>query len=221
MADDGIDGVSLRAVNLAAGTRNTSAAHYHFGSKLGLIEAIVDSLAADVAVIRDPLMASVRARQSSGDVAPREIVEAGYLPFLALFYHREYGHQSIKFLSRLIVDTAPDMRVVVNRFTEPFAREMFDMLTVALPEIPPQLLKARILFSIINLINGSSDTYSLAYSPFGDMTYENPLELASHFLDYMTAGIAGAPGAPSAQFVELCAGLIESTRRMSAADEAE
>ncbi len=33
----GIDAVSMRQINVAAGQRNSSAAHYHFGSKEGLI----------------------------------------------------------------------------------------------------------------------------------------------------------------------------------------
>jgi AcrR family transcriptional regulator len=41
-AEDGIDAVSLRQVNLAAGQRNSSASHYHFGSKQKLIEAIYE-----------------------------------------------------------------------------------------------------------------------------------------------------------------------------------
>ena len=37
----GIDAVSLNEINKAAGQRNTSALHYHFGNKEGLISAII------------------------------------------------------------------------------------------------------------------------------------------------------------------------------------
>jgi AcrR family transcriptional regulator len=40
-AERGLGAMSLRAVQTAAGQRNKSAAHYHFGSREGLIEAIV------------------------------------------------------------------------------------------------------------------------------------------------------------------------------------
>ena len=36
----GLDSVSLRQINSAAGQRNSSAAHYHFGSKEALVQAI-------------------------------------------------------------------------------------------------------------------------------------------------------------------------------------
>jgi len=40
-AERGIEGVALRQVNQAAKQRNMSAAHYHFGSRDGLVEAIL------------------------------------------------------------------------------------------------------------------------------------------------------------------------------------
>lgn len=41
-AQQGIDAVSLRQITLAAGQRNESALHYHFGSREALIEAIFE-----------------------------------------------------------------------------------------------------------------------------------------------------------------------------------
>lgn len=40
-AQKGIDSVSLNEINKAAGQKNTSAMHYHFGSKQRLIDAII------------------------------------------------------------------------------------------------------------------------------------------------------------------------------------
>ncbi|MAF83215.1 MAG: TetR family transcriptional regulator, partial [Chromatiales bacterium] len=42
IAENGIDAVSLRQINTAAGQRNSSAAHYHFGSKEALVRAIFE-----------------------------------------------------------------------------------------------------------------------------------------------------------------------------------
>lgn len=41
-AHHGIHGVTVRQLNAAAGVRNTSALHYHFGSRDGLVRAIVE-----------------------------------------------------------------------------------------------------------------------------------------------------------------------------------
>ncbi len=40
--DAGIDGVGLRAISEAAGQKNNNAVQYHFGSKLGLLNAILE-----------------------------------------------------------------------------------------------------------------------------------------------------------------------------------
>lgn len=208
MAKRGFDGVSMRSVNVAAGAKNSSAAHYHFGSKQGLVEAIVDTLSEDVSRVRRPLLEALSKRASANRPSAREIIEAGYLPFFGLLHHRDYGMPAIKFLSRLIVDTTPEMRVIVNRFTTPLAEEMFELLNETLPEIPPTLLKSRILFSLNNLINGPSDSASMVYSALGDMSYDNRYEQAHHFLDYIVAGISAPPSPMEDHFVELCDDLI-------------
>jgi len=190
MAADGIDGVSMRAINVAAGAGNSSAAHYHFGNKLGLIEAIVDTLAGDVAAVRAPLMAQLRQRAKSQPVSVREIVDAAYLPFMGLLFHSDYGLPGIKFLSRLIVDTSDEMRPVANRLTGPMANEVFELLGQALPEVPEDALKLRILFSLTNLINGMADVTALESSPFGDVSTPGSLEAAEQFMRYIVAGLS-------------------------------
>ena len=41
-AEHGVHGVTVRQLNAAAGVQNTSALHYHFGSRDGLVRAIVE-----------------------------------------------------------------------------------------------------------------------------------------------------------------------------------
>jgi AcrR family transcriptional regulator len=201
MAEQGIDGVSLRAVNAGAGARNSSAAHYHFGNKLGLIEAIVETLAKDVDAVRAPLTARLRDRAVSERLSAREVIEAAYGPFMGLLLHPEYGLPGIRFLSRLIADTGPELRVLANKFTGPLAHEVFDLLKEALPDMPAQVLKMRILFSLINLINGMSDVTALETSPFGDMSTPGSLEAANYFIEYITAGISALPGPMTEEFI--------------------
>ena len=46
--EQGIDAVSLRQVNVAAGQKNSSATHYHFGNKETLVASIYDYRMASV-----------------------------------------------------------------------------------------------------------------------------------------------------------------------------
>lgn len=212
MAEKGIEGVSLRAVNAAAGAKNASAAHYHFGSKLGLVEAIVDLLGDDVARVRAPIVAELRERAKSETLSPREIIEGTYGPFMGLMFHAEYGLAGIRFLARLIVDTGPETRVLANRFTEPLVHEVFSLMVDALPEMPERVLKMRILFSLINLINGMSDVMALETSPFGDMSTPGSLEAANHFLEYIAAGISAPPSEMREGFLKQSREIIQTYR---------
>ncbi|GAA2595085.1 MULTISPECIES: TetR/AcrR family transcriptional regulator [Streptomyces] len=56
-AERGIDAVSLRTVGAEAGQRNKSAAQYHFGSRQGLLDAIVAARSAPVDAHRTALLA--------------------------------------------------------------------------------------------------------------------------------------------------------------------
>lgn len=208
MAEKGLDGVSLRSVNVAAGAKNASAAHYHFGNKLGLVEAVVTTLERDVSKVRVPLLDALRARSAAETLSSREIIETAYGPFMALLFHPEYGLPGIKFLSRLIVDTSPDVRVLANKFTGPLADDILELLIEALPDVPPRVLKYRILFSLINLINGMSDVAALETSPFGDMSTPGSFEVADHFIEYITAGISAPPSSLNDNFIALCRNFI-------------
>lgn len=55
-----IDGVSLREIGRAAGQRNATALQYHFGSRDGLIAAIVDKHSEEVAARRHALLDECR-----------------------------------------------------------------------------------------------------------------------------------------------------------------
>jgi AcrR family transcriptional regulator len=212
MAEEGIEGVSLRAVNVAAGAKNSSAAHYHFGNKVGLIEAIVELLHQEVAAVRAPLMQRLRDRSRQEPLTARAIIDSAYGPFMGLLFHPEYGLPGIKFLSRLIVDTSPSMRPIVNRFTSPLVHEVQDLLRVALPDIAPRVLQMRILCSLINLINGMGDVLALESSPFGDMSTPGSLEAAHLFLEYITNGIAAPTATMSEEFIAQSRDIIRTYR---------
>jgi AcrR family transcriptional regulator len=55
-ATKGIDGVSLREINRAAGQRNSSALQYHFGDRNSLLRAVLDKHRADTEPRRHALL---------------------------------------------------------------------------------------------------------------------------------------------------------------------
>jgi len=74
----GLDGVSLRQICEAAGTRNNSAVQYHFGGKESLVQAILEYRIPAIAQRRRLLVAQV----SPDDL--RSVIEAHLLPTVEL-----------------------------------------------------------------------------------------------------------------------------------------
>jgi AcrR family transcriptional regulator len=68
-ADDGFDRVTLRQIARAAEQRNVAAVQYHFGSKDGLLAAIVDRHRAEIDEARHALLAASEAKRREPDLA--------------------------------------------------------------------------------------------------------------------------------------------------------
>src|SRR5258705_6357797 len=65
-AENGIDAVSMRTINNAAGTKNASAVHYHFGNKLGIIEAIIGFIREELDTSRIDALTALESRVKNG-----------------------------------------------------------------------------------------------------------------------------------------------------------
>jgi AcrR family transcriptional regulator len=103
-AEHGIDAVSLREINLAAGQRNKSAVHYHFGGKRELIDALLALRTAEVDRRRhqrldalDPERADLQALVAAIVYPLAEQIDGSpqgghYLRFLAQVHHESQDH---------------------------------------------------------------------------------------------------------------------------------
>lgn len=76
-AERGIDGVSLREIGAAAGQLNTGAARYHFGSKIGLIDAVFEHRMVPINAMRERMLDELG---TPGSTDVRRVVEAFALP---------------------------------------------------------------------------------------------------------------------------------------------
>jgi AcrR family transcriptional regulator len=104
MAQRTVDAVSLREIVFAAGHRNLSAVHYHFGNRENLVQAVVERRLADIDSERTALLDQLEATGDAGDL--RAVLEAFVSPTVAhlgeasgryywrlmlqLLYHPEY-----------------------------------------------------------------------------------------------------------------------------------
>ena len=133
----GIDGVPLRQIGTAAGMANKSAVQYHFGSKEGLVEAILVNRLDDL----DRRRALLQARTSADDL--RGVVEAHHLPLIELAEDEDcYYLQFLEQLGHLRQKVHPlDRLPPSNRAFEDAYKER---LTSLLGDIPEPLREIRI-----------------------------------------------------------------------------
>ena len=80
-AEQGVFRVPLRTVIDQAGQRNTSALHYHFGGREGLLAAIIDRHNGTIEDERAVMLDEIRSRGLTGDVPA--LVSAFVVPFAA------------------------------------------------------------------------------------------------------------------------------------------
>ena len=68
VAIHGLSGVSLRQINEAAGHKNSGATHYHFGSREGLIQAVLDYRISAIAARRDAIFERLKQQSERLDI---------------------------------------------------------------------------------------------------------------------------------------------------------
>ncbi len=107
IGDRGYRAVSLREIALAAGQRNNSAAQYHFGTKRGLVVAVLEYRMGPINEHRVAMLAEMDATGRSNDL--RSLVEALMIPWLDAVGNPEQPTHYARFLSH--VAFIPDFSV--------------------------------------------------------------------------------------------------------------
>ena len=141
VAERGLTAMSLRVVQQESGQRNKSAAQYHFGSRDGLIEAVLATRMAAVNERRRALLDSIE-HQPTDETALRPLVEALVRPV---------AEQTVMLpescWARFVVQAGNDPGVaeVVRRRVEgePY-RELVERLGAAMTGVPEPLRRLRV-----------------------------------------------------------------------------
>ena len=142
IAENGIDAVSLRQINTAAGQRNSSAAHYHFGSKEALVRAIFEYRMERVNSNRQSRLKTV-CEQCDGRPQPRQLVETFVYPITKEITDSEGGSFYIRFLAQAIGHPQTDANTFSETLLADAASGAFQLLQEAVPEIPRLILGQR------------------------------------------------------------------------------
>ena len=185
-AREGLDAVSLRQVNAAAGQRNASAAHYHFGSKEALIEAVSSYRLARVNLRRMERLAAIEAR---GVPSLRDLVEVMVLPMVEEIEQTPGGGNYIQVLAQLGGHPAHDLAKLVRSKNAEALQRCSKLAAAQLGDIPYRVFEARFGLMILTAITALANRERMLISPVTDEKVEMPM-LVSVLVDSLVASLS-------------------------------
>lgn len=189
-AQSGFDNVSLRQINSAAGQRNSSAAHYHFGCKEELVKAIHEYRGGRINQRRHAMLANMSAKERE---QVRPLMKALVYPIVAEI-EEEGGGNFIMFLSQLYSNPALDLVSMWRTHLSESVGAVYQHLRGVLPEIPEEVAGMRFGLMWVAMINALADRQRLTMADPGEMAISRalPVLFVSNVVD-MLCGAAAAP----------------------------
>lgn len=190
-ATRGIDGVSLREINRAAGQRNASALQYHFADRNGLLRAVIDKHRADTEPRRHALLDQYEA---AGTEDLHTLAAALVLPLAAKLTDPDGGRAYLQI--NCDVYTRPDsiVELVPRRDAKSSMRRWHELLDPLVPEEEKSVLHSRfpaIRFAFVELARRAD-----APPRRDDRLF------TSHLIDLVTALVAARPSSTTARLLE-------------------
>lgn len=137
----GVDRVRVRDINQLAGQRNSSALHYHFGSRDGLVQAILDQHRGPIEEQRIALIDAVEREGRTHDL--RAIVETIVVP-LASELATESGRNYLQILPEVVSRMGLPVGKIPDRFGPRGIRRSLRLAHGALSELPAVLREERL-----------------------------------------------------------------------------
>ncbi len=153
----GIDGVTLNEIGEAASQRNAAVCQYHFGSKAGLLQAIIDKHVPGIAARRYALLDELERIRRPG---LREVVRAFVLPVAEKLRDPDGGREFILINAQLVaIHTASLQHLGASSLEVPTVDRLTRTLqrVMAPYRLPPAVLKQRAMLSAALLFHGLAD----------------------------------------------------------------
>ncbi len=188
-AESGIDGVSLRQINLAAGQKNSSAAHYHFGSKDTLIMAIY---AYRMSRVNERRLAALEHIESENkQTSLRDLIGAIVLPIVEEIEADDSGRNYIRFMAQAMGHPQLDLMELWQQENGSGLARAVAWLRQALPEIPAQILGQRFGLAFEQIVHCLADRERLIAGGEENISID-----ASLFVNNLIDCVSGSMAAP-------------------------
>jgi AcrR family transcriptional regulator len=183
-AERGIDSVSLSEINRAAGQRNRSALQYHFGSRDGLVRAILDKHTPGIDQRRHAMLDEL---EPSEGLELRTLVEALVLPVAEKLDDPDGGIAFIRLNAQLIGHPSfPLLELHAQRINRG-ADRLQRLMARTCPQLPEPLWMPRWLLLIGLLFHGLADYVHLAERDDGARRLPSRELFVSNLIDSIVA----------------------------------
>lgn len=137
-ASRGVEATLVGDIVQGAGQRNPSALRYHFGSREGVLQAILEKHLTRIEERRAKLLASWPA---PGPRTPRDAIELAVVP-LAELLSTEAGRRYLRILGQTMYELAPDQLEGVGKY--PSLSTTIDLMRGCIDTLPPRVVDERI-----------------------------------------------------------------------------
>jgi AcrR family transcriptional regulator len=178
-AERGITSTSMRALSNAAGV-NLAAAHYHFGSKEALLEAVVEHRARPLNAARIHQLEAHLAERGAARPEIESIFRAFLLPALQNVIDAPEANGHLPRLFARVEAQPPELlERIYRKHLGSVARRFVEALQSALPNLPKQVVADRFrlaMGSIYALFSGNCTLDFIPDHPPGEFDLEAKLE---------------------------------------------
>lgn len=140
-AEQGIQSVSFNQIAKAADQRNSTVIQYHFGSKTGLLQAILERHMPRVNEFRLELLGSIDGADRPSDL--RKLAEAMVLPYSANLTH-ENGSYFVRMAAQFYSDPSLELFKLAKGKHNTGMREVGRMTREILSDLPVDVVKHRL-----------------------------------------------------------------------------
>ena len=151
----GIDAVSLRQITLAAGQRNESALHYHFGSREALIEAVFALRMSAIDARRNAMLDRFEAEGTADDL--RALVAAIVWPLSTPIRDGAGPNYYNRFLAQAQQSPTVDIDRLVRGKYDSGIQRILALLARLLDGLPERLFRQRVVSVVASLVYGIAD----------------------------------------------------------------
>ena len=189
-AEQGLDNVSLRQINSEAGQRNSSASHYHFGSKESLIAAISEYRFEHLNERRLALLAALPSTDKPHPV--RTLMEILVYPIVEETDNSEGGHNFIRFMSQVLGHPKISLVGMWRSQFDGSVGRVYYGLRKALPDIPDEVFGPRFGLTWMLAVNALADRQRLHEVSAKTVALGLPVLFTTNLVDSL-CGLISAP----------------------------